>query len=152
MVTAQQPIRMARIGWVCAIAVLALFVVIALVMKQHTAGAHFIGSDQIATVIVGVILGGLFLMLTRPRLRADVSGVHLRSFLGGWRDIPWNLVVRIDFPSNVRFARVVLPAEESLAIYAVSRLDKAAVSSSDGSTAEHTRSGQVVAASQVENA
>lgn len=124
-VVTARPIRMARIGWVCAVAVLLLFVVIALVMKQHTAGAHFIGSDQLGTVIIGVILGGLFLMLTRPRLRADATGVHLRSFLGGWRDIPWNLVVRIDFPSNVRFARVVLPAEESLAIYAVSRLDKA---------------------------
>ena len=30
---------------------------------------------------------------------------------------------RVDFPSKVRFARVVLPADETLAIYAVQRVD-----------------------------
>ncbi|HEY3737482.1 MAG TPA: PH domain-containing protein [Jatrophihabitans sp.] len=123
-VVAARPIRLARIGWACAAAVLAVFIVIALVMKQHNAGAHFLADDQLGTLVIGIILAGLFVMPTRPRLRADAEGVHLRSFLGGWRHVPWELVVRIDFPRKVRFARVVLPAEESLAIYAVSRLDK----------------------------
>ena len=122
LVTAK-PILLARIGWACAAAVLIVFVVIALVMKHHTAGAHFLGNDQIGTLVVGIVLAGLFVMLTRPRLRADADGFHLRGFLGGWRHIPWNLIVRIDFPGKVRFARVVLPAEETLAIYAVSRFD-----------------------------
>jgi len=33
-------------------------------------------------------------------------------------------VVGVEFPSKVRFARIVLPGEETLAIYAVQRLDK----------------------------
>ena len=62
-------------------------------------------------------------MPTRPRLHADADGVRLRAFLGGWRTVPWDVVVAVDFPSKVRFARVVLPADETLAIYAVQRLD-----------------------------
>jgi hypothetical protein len=122
-VVTAKPIRLAWLGWICAAVVLIVFVVIALVMRQHTAGAHFLRNDQIGTLVIGIVGAGLFVMLTRPRLRADAEGVHLRGFLGGWRDIPWNVVVRIDFPSKVRFARVVMPAEETLAIYAVSRFD-----------------------------
>jgi hypothetical protein len=51
--------------------------------------------------------------------------VRLRAFLGGWRTVPWELIVAVEFPSKVRFARLVLPAEETLAIYAVQRFDKA---------------------------
>ena len=48
----------------------------------------------------------------------------MRSFLGGWRTVPWDVVVGVEFPSKVRFARLVLPGEETLAIYAVQRLDR----------------------------
>ena len=122
-VVTAKPIRLARIGWTCAAVILIAFAVTALVMRQHTAGAHFLRNDQIGTLIIGVVLAGLCIMPTRPRLRADADGVHLRGFLGGWRNVPWNVIVRVDFPSKTRFARVVLPAEETLAIYAVSRFD-----------------------------
>jgi hypothetical protein len=48
----------------------------------------------------------------------------MRAFLGGWRTVPWNVVERVEFPTKVRFARIVLPADETLALYAVQRLDK----------------------------
>jgi hypothetical protein len=120
-----RPQVMARIGYTCAAVVFLVFVVIAVVMKRDNAGASFGDKDQIGTVVIGIILGGLFIMLTRPALRADHEAVRLRSFLGGWRVVPWDLVVRVEFPSNVRFARLVLPGEETLAIYAVQRLDRA---------------------------
>ena len=119
-----RPIVMARIGYASAAIVFVVFVVTALLEKSHNAGAHFGDSDQVGTVVIGVVLAGLCLMPTRPRLIADVHAVRLRSFLGGWREVPWNLIVRVEFPNKVRFARVVLPGEETLAIYAVQRLDK----------------------------
>lgn len=119
-----RPQLMSRIGWICAAVVFGTFVVIALVMKHANAGATFGVKDQIGTVVIGVILGGLFVMLTRPALVADREAVRLRNFLGGWRVVPWELVVRVEFPSSVRFARLVLPGEETLAIYAVQRLDR----------------------------
>ncbi len=119
-----KPVVMARIGYACAVFVLVVFIVVALVMRTDNAGASFVESDQVATGLIGLILAGLCLMPTRPRLRADADGVRLRSFLGGWRSVPWDVIVRIDFPSNVRFARLVLPGEETLAIYAIARVDK----------------------------
>ncbi|MDT4907664.1 MAG: hypothetical protein QOI69_905, partial [Pseudonocardiales bacterium] len=119
-----RPVLMARIGYASAVVVLAVFLVTAVVMPHANAGAHFGVEDQVGTAVLGVILGGLFLMLTRPRLEADRESVRLRSFLGGWRTVPWDVVVAVDFPSKVRFARIVLPGEETLAIYAVQRLDR----------------------------
>lgn len=119
-----RPIVMSRIGYAAAVVVFGVFLVTAVVMPHANAGAHFGVEDQIATGVLGVILGGLCLMLTRPRLVADRESLRLRSFLGGWRTIPWDVVVAVEFPSKVRFARVVLPGEETLAIYAVQRLDK----------------------------
>ncbi len=119
-----RPVLMTRIGYASALSVFTIFLVIAFVMPHDNAGAHFGVKDQVGTAVLGVILGGLFLMLTRPRLYADRESVRLRSFLGGWRVVPWDLVVGVEFPSKVRFARIVLPGEETLAIYAVQRLDK----------------------------
>ena len=112
-----------RVAYAASALVLVVFVITALVMKRANAGASFGDKDQVGTVVIGVILAGLLLMPTRPRMRADREAVRLRSFLGGWRVVPWELIVRVEFPSNVRFARLVLPGEEALAIYAVQRFD-----------------------------
>jgi hypothetical protein len=119
-----RPIVTSRIAWVSSAVVLLAFVFTALVMKHANAGADFDTKDQFGTVAVGIIVAGLLIMPTRPRLSADANAVRLRSFLGGWRVVPWDVIVRIDFPSNLRFARVVLPGDEALAIYAVQRMDK----------------------------
>ncbi|PZS17270.1 MAG: hypothetical protein DLM57_08755 [Pseudonocardiales bacterium] len=119
-----RPVLMSRIGYASASIVLAIFLIVAVVMPHANAGAHFGVKDQIATAAIGVVLGGLFLTLTRPRLHADRDSLRLRAFLGGWRTVPWDVVVGVEFPSRVRFARIVLPGEETLAIYAVQRLDR----------------------------
>jgi Bacterial PH domain len=119
-----RPLLLSRIGYACAAVVVLAFVAVALLMKRDNAGATFTGKDQIGTLVIGVILGGLFLMLTRPRLHADRQAVRMRSFLGGWRIVPWDVVVRVEFPKQVRFARLVLPGEETLALYAVTRYDR----------------------------
>ena len=119
-----QPHVSARIAWASSAFVLVVFVIVALVMKRYNAGADFNDKDQVGTVVVGIVLAGLLIMPTRPRLVADEDSVRLRAFLGGWRVVPWNVIVDVRFPSKVRFAQLVLPAEETLAIYAIQRLDK----------------------------
>ena len=114
----------ARIAWASSAFVLIVFVITALVMKRYNAGAAFDDKDQGGTVMVGIVLAALLIMPTRPRLVADEQSVRLRSFLGGWRVVPWNVIVDVRFPSKVRFAQLVLPAEETFAIYAIQRLDK----------------------------
>ena len=63
------------------------------------------------------------LALTRPRLHADADGVDVKAFFGGYRHIDWDLVVAVEFPPKVRFARLVLPGDELIALYAVQRGD-----------------------------
>jgi hypothetical protein len=119
-----EPHKTARIAWISSAFVLIVFVITSLVMKRYNAGASFNDKDQVGTVVVGIILAALLIMPTRPRMEADEKSVRLRSFLGGWREVPWDVIVAVRFPSKVRFAQLVLPGEETLAIYAIQRFDK----------------------------
>jgi hypothetical protein len=128
-----RPVRAGRIANVAAVVVFAIFVVIAIVMPHANAGASFGWKDQLFTAVLGAIVAGGLHLPARPRLRADSDGVHMRSYLGNWRTIPWDAVVAVEFPSNLRFARLVLPADETLALYAVQRIDReAAVATMQG--------------------
>jgi hypothetical protein len=128
-----RPHRTAAIAWAASAVVLVVFVITALVMRRYNAGATFGAKDQIGTVVVGVVVALLLIMPTYPRLVADETAIRTRSFLGNYRVIPWDVVVDVRFPANVRFAQIVLPADETLAIYAVQRWDKErAVEAMDG--------------------
>lgn len=124
VVVLAKPIMTGRIANASAAFALVVFIVVALVMRGDNAGAYFGHTDQIFTVVVGLIVAGGLRLPARPRLRADAAGVHLRGYVGNWRTIPWDAVVAVEFPSKVRFARLRLPAEETLAIYAVQRMDR----------------------------
>jgi hypothetical protein len=123
-VVTARPVKSARIANAAAVFVFAVFVVVAIVMPHANAGATFTWKDQVFTVVIGAVAAGGLHLPARPRLRADAQAVHMRSFLGNWRTVPWDAVVRVEFPSNVRFARLVLPGDEILALYAVQRLDR----------------------------
>jgi hypothetical protein len=119
-----RPIVSARLAVAAAAFVLVLFIVIALVMTRDNAGVTFGEKDQWGTAVLGLLIASGFMLLTRPRMVADSEAVRSRSFVGGYRAIPWDVIVDIQFPSSARFARLVLPGEEVLALYAVQRLDK----------------------------
>jgi hypothetical protein len=123
-VVTARPLRGGRIANGVAIFVFLVFVAVALLMRRDNAGATFGHLDQVFTVIIGLLAAGGFHLLARPRLRADRTAVRLRGFVGTWRVIPWQAVVAVEFPRSVRFARLRLPGEETLAIYAVQRLDR----------------------------
>lgn len=128
-----RPHRTATIAWTASAVVLVVFVITAIVMRRYNAGASFGAKDQVATVVIGIVVALLLIMPTYPRLVADEENVRIRSFLGNYRTIPWSVVVDVRFPAKVRFAQLVLPGEETLAIYAVQRWDKdRAVEAMDG--------------------
>jgi hypothetical protein len=122
-VVTAKPHKTALIANISAGVALLVFVVVAALMKRDNAGAVFGYKDQIFTLIVGLVVAGGLRLPARPRMRADADAVYLRSYLGDWRTVPWAAVVAVEFPSGVRFARLVLPADETLAIYAVQRMD-----------------------------
>ena len=118
-----RPRKTALIADIAAAVAFAVFVVVAIVMPHDNAGATFGWKDQVFTVVIGAIVAGGLHLPARPRLRADREAVHMRSYLGNWRTVPWAAIKAVDFPSNVRFARLVLAGDETLALYAVQRAD-----------------------------
>jgi Bacterial PH domain len=124
MTVTARPIKTTRLAVAAAATVLAVFVVVAIVMPHANAGASFTWKDQVATGIVGVVLAGFILVLTRPRLCADESGVRVRNHWGPEKTVPWDVIVAVEFPKGRHFARLVLPADETIPLYAVQRSDR----------------------------
>ncbi len=124
MTVTSRPVKTTKIAIAAAAVVFVVFVIVAIVMPHANAGAHFSWKDQVATGVLGVILAGLILVFTRPRLRADEGGVHIRNHWGPYKTIPWDLIVGVEFPKGRHFARLILPADETIALYAVQRSDR----------------------------
>jgi len=118
-----RPHRSARIATIAAAVVVVAFVICGLVLPDGTNGAHVNTADRFGLAGVGVIVALGILGATRPRLRANAGGLDVRPFFGGWRHVDWDLVLAVEFPSKVRFARLVLPGEELIPLYAVQRGD-----------------------------
>lgn len=118
-----RPVKSARIAVVVAALVAVAFIIIGLVLKHTTDGVSFTDADQVGIAGSGLLVAVGILAFTRPRVRADATGVYTRGFFGGYRHIEWDLVTSVEFPPKVRFARLVLPADEYIALYAVQRGD-----------------------------
>ena len=119
-----RPIRTARIANASAVVAFIVFLIAALLQRRDNAGAYFGHTDQIFTVVIGLVVAGGLHLPARPRMTADLEAVRTRGYLGNWRTIPWAAIVAVEFPSNVRFARLRLPGEETLAVYAIQRMDR----------------------------
>ena len=123
LVTAR-PVRSARIAVVAAVVALVVFGIAAAILRStYDDGVGFTVADQFGIAGTGLLVALGLLSITRPRLRADAGGVDCRGFFGGYRHVAWELVVRVEFPSKARFARLVLPGDELITLYAVQRGD-----------------------------
>ncbi len=98
-------------------------VVIALLLKLGSTGVIFQTSDQIAMVVLGVVLAGLVLLFARPRLRIGPSGLSVRNVISD-RLVPWDDVVDVSFPLGARWARIDLPDDEYVPLMAIQSVDK----------------------------
>jgi len=119
-----RPVRSSRIAIVAATAVVTLFSFGGVLLRTATSGVEVNLADHLGLIGTGLLLGALTLTVTRPRLRVDATGVDTRGFLGGWRHIDWDLIKAIEFPPKARFARLVLPGDELIPLYAVQRGDR----------------------------
>ena len=107
------------------VAIVVALVFVALRLPHSADGTSFHRGDQYAMVGVGLLLAGACWLPTRPRLRADRTAVHVRGIIGAYKTVPWSVVRSVEFRPRWRWARVVLPADETISLYAVQRLDGA---------------------------
>ncbi|HEV2888326.1 MAG TPA: PH domain-containing protein [Jatrophihabitans sp.] len=123
LVTAR-PVKASRLAVLAAVVVLIVFGIAALILRSTADdGVSFNAADQVGIAGTGLLVALGLLSLTRPRLRADARGVDCRGFFAGYRHVDWELVTQVEFPSKARFARLVLPGDELITLYAVQRGD-----------------------------
>jgi hypothetical protein len=117
-----RPRRVLVLAWVGSVVIVGLFVAIALVLRNSDTGVFFRLADQVALVVLGLLIAGGLLLLARPRVRADADGIEVRNILVK-RRFRWTDVVRVAFPDGASWARLDLPDYEYLAVQAVQAVD-----------------------------
>jgi hypothetical protein len=119
-----RPRKVLILAWVGAVVVVVLFAVIALLLRNAPTGVYFRLADQVAMVILGLLIAGGVLLLARPRVRADADGIEVRNILVT-RHLPWEVVERVAFPDAASWARLDLPDDEYLPVMAIQAVDGA---------------------------
>jgi len=117
-----RPRKARRVAVGSAVLLFAVFAVIAALLRRTDTGVYFRVSDQVAMVVLGLLLAGAALLFARPRVRADADGIEVRNVLGT-HTLPWALVLRVSFPDGAPWARLELPDDEYLAVMAIQAAD-----------------------------
>lgn len=118
-----RPRRLARACWAVAVLVVLVFAGLGAALRGSGAGtAQFRLGDQIAMTLLGVVLAGAALLLTRPRVEADATGIRVRNVLG-FTELPWGVVARVRFEEGDSWASLDLHDDDSVALLAVQSND-----------------------------
>jgi hypothetical protein len=117
-----RPRKVLIFAWVGAVATVVLFTVLAAVLRNTQTGVYFRFADQVALVLLGLLIAGGLLLLARPRVRADGDGIEVRNILTTHR-YPWGDVQRVAFPDGASWARLDLPDDEYVSVLAIQAVD-----------------------------
>jgi hypothetical protein len=117
-----RPHKVRRIAIPVAVALVVIFVVVAVLLKSGSTGVRFGLSDQVSIAAIGVALAGAVLLLIRPRLVADAEGVEVRNVLFGQK-VPWSTIHAVSFPDGAPWARLELPHDEYVPVVAIQAAD-----------------------------
>jgi hypothetical protein len=110
-------------AYAAAALILAAHVTVGVLLKIASTGVIFTTADQVAIALLGVVIAGLVLMFSRPRVRVGAQGIAVRNLLT-YRLIPWTDVVDVSFHRGARWARVDLPDDEYVPVLAIQAVDK----------------------------
>lgn len=117
------PVRLRRVAVVAAAVVAATFVVIAVLLGDtRSEGVIFGVGDQVAMVVLGLLVAGGILLIARPSLVADERGLRVRNILAS-HDVPWEVVREVAFRDGSPWATLELADDDQLALLAVQASD-----------------------------
>jgi len=117
-----RPRKARRVAVAAAVLLVAVFAIVATLLRKTPTGVYFRLSDQVAMMVLGLLLAGAALLFARPRVRAGADGVEVRNLLAT-RMVPWELVLRVSFPDGAPWARIELPDDEYIAVMAIQSTD-----------------------------
>ncbi|MEL4152745.1 PH domain-containing protein [Corynebacterium bovis] len=110
-------------AWSAVAVIMIIHVVMGLVSGVGDTGATVTVVDQWSFVGIGLLLSGVCLLLLRPRVRVNASGVEVRNLVSA-QFYPWDLVHGMSFPKGARWARLELPDFEFVPMMAFQVADK----------------------------
>lgn len=118
-----RPRRLAWVCWALAAVVVLVFAGLGAALRGSGTGtAQFRLGDQIALTLLGMLMAGGALLLTRPRVVADADGIQVRNILG-FTTLPWAVVARIRFDDGDSWASLDLHDDDNVALLAVQAND-----------------------------
>jgi hypothetical protein len=118
-----RPVRLRRVAFGTAAVVVVLFVLLAgLLGRTSSEGVEFGPGDQIAMVLLGVLVAVGVLVLARPAVVADLDGVRVQNIFTT-KDVPWELVRAVSFPDGTPWAMLDLADDDQIAMLAVQAAD-----------------------------
>ena len=119
-----RPRKARRACWIAAAVVVVVFVLLALGLTGPTdGGGVFEPADQFAMGILGLLGAGLILLFTRPLIRADAEGVHVRNVVGNY-DLPWQVIRAVRFERGSSWASLELEDDDEVSVMAIQAVDK----------------------------
>jgi hypothetical protein len=117
------PVRLRRVAIGIATVVVVLFAVIAALLGHTSSeGVVFGPGDQVAMVLLGVLVAAGVLLIARPGVVADVHGLRVRNIFTT-KDVPWEIVRLVSFPDGSPWAMLELADDDRLAVLAVQASD-----------------------------
>lgn len=117
------PLRMRIWFGLMAVLVVAVTVTVSVLLKSSTTGVvAFRTSDQVATMGIGLAMGGAILFCARPRMTADARAVTVRNIVGT-HVVPWEYVRAVRFDQHSPWASLLLSNEDELSVLAVQAAD-----------------------------
>jgi hypothetical protein len=120
-----RPHRLRVVAWVCAVAIVAVFSLVATALTGQTEGGGAFGrGDQLSMVGLGVLMAAGVLLFTRPRVWADQKGVRVRNVLASY-ELPWEIVRGVRFNDSSPWAALDLEDDDTVALMAIQRSDHA---------------------------
>nr|WP_120492490.1 PH domain-containing protein [Corynebacterium lactis] len=111
---------------IAAVIVFAIHVFMGIVVDFGNTGANVTAIDRLAFPVLGAIIAGVCLLLTRARVRVSDRGVEVRNLLTA-KFYPWNDIYGLSFPKKSKWARLELPDFEFVPMLAVQAADGARV-------------------------
>ena len=108
---------------VLAVLLLAVFVVVATLLRGSNTGVYFQASDQAAMVGIGILLAAGTMLFAVARVRADAEGIEVRNVLAT-RRFAWSEVLSVSFPDGASWARLELPEDEYYSVMAIQAVDR----------------------------
>jgi hypothetical protein len=91
--------------------------------NTRSEGVVFGPGDQVAMLVLGLIVAGGVLVVAGPSVSADVRGLHVRNILVS-RDVPWEAVREVVFRDGSPWAVLELADDDQVALLAIQAADR----------------------------